>query len=243
MAVVPNLPALSLHKKWTPFVEHLSRQTGTQIKLKLYDSIQAFLDACNRGEPDFIYAAPNMFYPVYQKQKYMALVRSSTDYTGVIFTRSDSPLASMNDLEGKKVAFVGPKNLCSVFVRHQLARGEIPVKVNKSFSSSTVNVAKAVLMGQADAGATLDLNFRDDFPELNDQLKIIYQSPKVASHPIAAHPRVPKAVRSRVERQILAMDRTEAGRTLLQQIGFPHPVKANTERDYSIFRDIDDSRL
>lgn len=242
-AVVPNAPPLALHKKWTPFIERLSKDTGVKIKLKLYDSIDKFMEASESGEPDIVYSAPNMYYPAYEKQRYIALVRSSDNYRGRVFVRRDSPIRSLQDLLDKRVAFVGTKNLCSVFVRHQLSQGEEPVKVNKSYSGTTINVAKAVLMGQADAGATLDINFENDFPEMKPELKTIYETPEVASHPIAVHPRVSKKLRQAIEKNILSYDKDPAGKALLAQIGFNKPIKVNFKRDYSIFKEIDDSRL
>jgi ABC-type nitrate/sulfonate/bicarbonate transport system substrate-binding protein len=38
-------------------------------------------------------------------------VRGSTQLSGVIFVRRDSPIRTVRDLEGKEVAFVGAKNL------------------------------------------------------------------------------------------------------------------------------------
>lgn len=241
-AIVPNMPALTLHKKWTPFLERLSRESGVRLKIRLYDSIERFLDASNNGEPDFIYAAPNMYYPAYEKQGYIAMVRSSAEYKGQIFVRKDSPYKSHMDLSEKTIAFVGPKNLCSVFVRQQISKGETPLKFNRSYSGSTVNVAKAVLMGQAEAGATLDINLEKDFPELMPELRIIYETQKVASHPIAAHPRVPKQLRESVEKLILNMDKDAAGKALLSQIGFSNPIKVNFKRDYAIMKEIDQSK-
>lgn len=242
-AVIPNAPPLTLHKRWTPFVERLSKDTGIEIKLKLYDSIEKFLDACRRGEPDFIYAAPNMYYQAHEKQGYRALLRSSANFRGMVFVRSDSPVNSVQELSGKSVGFVGPSNLCSVIVRDQFLKGDNPVKVNKSFAGSTINVAKAVLMKKVDAGATLDINFEKDFPELKPQLKIIYETPEVASHPIAVHPRISRKLQETVGKGILAFDKTESGKALLSQAGFISPIKADFIRDYSVYKDIDQPSL
>lgn len=241
-AVVPSAPPLTLHKIWTPVIQRLSRETGVDIKLKLYDTIEKFMDASKRGEPDFIYSAPNMYYQAFERQGYIAIVRSSANYRGMVFVKKDSPIRSIQDLSDKKIAFVGTRNLCSVFVRHQLTLGEQPISFNKSYSGTTINVAKAVLMGQVDAGATLDINFERDFPELKKELRIIYETQEVASHPIAVHPRIPRKLRAAIEKSILAFNKDDAGRGLLEQIGFSNPIKVNFKRDYSVFEGIDNSR-
>lgn len=69
LAVVPNLPAVTLHKNWRPVIEHLSKEAGVKIDLKLYDKITTFLVDTQAGRADFVYAPPNMFFLAYKKQK------------------------------------------------------------------------------------------------------------------------------------------------------------------------------
>ncbi|QWV95420.1 phosphate/phosphite/phosphonate ABC transporter substrate-binding protein [Geomonas oryzisoli] len=237
LAIVPNLPAVTLHKNWTPLVEHLSRQAGIKIELKLYDKITAFLEDTKGDHVDFMYAAPNMFYLAYQKQKYIPLVRGSNMLRGQVFVRKDSPYHQVKDLKGKTIAIVGPKNVCSVITRHALITGQ-QIDFNVSFSGSTINVAKSVLVGKADAGATLDSSMIDDFPEMQKEFRIIMKTPEVASHPFAAHPRVPKKIRDAVTKTLLDLDHTEQGRKMLKAVKLTAPIKADYQRDYAFFADV-----
>jgi phosphonate transport system substrate-binding protein len=243
LAVIPNLPAVTLHKNWTPFVEQLSKDIGARIELKLYDKIGTFLGESEDGIPDFIYSAPNMFFLAYQKQKYVPLVRSSLMLTGQVFVRKDSPYKNLKDLQGKTIAFVGPKNVCSVITRHAMMTGAGTIDYTTAFSGSTVNVAKSVLLGKADAGASLDISIMNDVPEMKGEFRTLLETEKIASHPLAAHPRVPKAVREAMTRAILAMDKTDPGKKLLAAVKLKNPIGADYKRDYSLFADVDFDRL
>ena len=239
LAVVPNQPAITLYKNWTPFVRHLSKKLGIDIELKLYDKIDVFLAETRNGTADFTYSAPNMFYLAHQKQKYVPLVRSSHPLQGQVFVRKDSPYTKVSDLKGKTIAFVGPKAICSVITHHAMLTGQGAIDYNASYSGSTINVAKSVLLGKVDAGATLDTSVIKDAPEMLSEFRIILQTEKIAPHPLAAHPRVPKKLQDAVTRAVLALDHTEKGRRMLKEVKLVDPVRANFQRDYSFFAEVD----
>ncbi|MBJ6750247.1 phosphate/phosphite/phosphonate ABC transporter substrate-binding protein [Geomonas anaerohicana] len=242
LAIVPNLPAVTLHKNWTPIAEYLSRELGVKVQLKLYDKITTFLEETKAGNADFMYAAPNMFYLAYQKQKYIPLVRGSNMLRGQVFVRKDSPFTKVKDLEGKTIAIVGPKNVCSVITRHALLSGQ-NIDFNVSYGGSTINVAKSVLVGKADAGATLDSSMMEDAPEMQREFRVLMQTDKIAPHPFSAHPRIPKQVRDAVTTALLNLDKSEQGRKMLETAKLAKPVKADYKRDYSFFADVNFDRL
>lgn len=243
LAVIPNLPAVQLHKNWTPLAEHLSRELGVKIELKLYDTINAFLDETQSGQADFIYSAPNMFFLAYTKQKYIPLVRSSNMLRGLVFVRKDSPYSQVSELKGKTIAFVGPKNVCSIITRHSMMTGQGAIDYNVAFSGSTINVAKSVLLGKADAGATLDTSMMTDLPELKNEFKVLLETEKLAPHPLAAHPRVPRKVREAIASAVLALNTSDQGKKMLEAVKLANPVRADYKRDYSLFSEVDFGRL
>ena len=235
LAVIPNLPTMTLHKNWTPFTEQLSRDLGIKLELKLYDKIGSFLDEIQAGKADFIYSAPNMYYLAYLKQKYVPLVRSSTMLRGKVFVRKDSSYNKISDLKGKTIAFVGPKNVCSVITRHSLLTGQGAIDYNAAYSGSTINVAKSVQLGKADAGATLDISMMNDIPDLAHEFRTLLETEKIASHPLAAHPRVPKRLQEAMTAAVLALDTKDSGKKILDTVKLTKPVRAELKRDYSFF--------
>jgi phosphonate transport system substrate-binding protein len=209
----------------------------------VYDKIGAFIEDSESGEADFIYSAPNMFFLAWQKQKYIPLVRSSQMLSGVVFVKKDSPYKNIKDLSGKSIAFVGPKNVCSVITRHAIMTGAGDIDFNATFSGSTINVAKSVMLGKTDAGATLDVSMMNDIPEMLGDFRTLLETPKVSSHPLAAHPRVPKKIRDAVTQSVLGMAKSEAGQKLLSAVKLKDPIKADYKRDYSIYADVDFKKL
>ncbi len=239
LAIIPNMPAMTLHKNWTPFAEHISRELGIKLELKIYDKIGTFLDETKAGRADFIYSAPNMYYQAYLTQKYVPLVRSDAMMRGVVFVKKDSPYKTISDLQGKSIAFVGPVNVCSILTRHAMMTGQGKIDFNSSYSGSTINVAKVVQLGKADAGGTLDISMMNDVPEMAKEFRTLLETDKIASHPLAAHPRVPKKLKDSFTRVVLAMNNTEEGKRILQTVRVTNPIKADFKRDYSFFAKYD----
>lgn len=111
LAVIPQLPPVTMHTNWTPFVQRLTKETGLQFSLKVYDSMDRFEDDLIRGVPDFVYTNPTQMVLAKHSQGYLPLVRNSKPLSGYLFVRKDSPIRTVDDLHNKTIAFVGSKNL------------------------------------------------------------------------------------------------------------------------------------
>jgi phosphonate transport system substrate-binding protein len=112
LGVVPSFPPVATHTRWAPFVERLSQETGLDFRLKVYETMAEFeRDIVSPKAPDFIFANALQIVVAHQAQGYLPLVRGSKTVRGVVFVRKDSPARTADDLSGKRIAFVGAKNL------------------------------------------------------------------------------------------------------------------------------------
>lgn len=231
-AVLPQQPPASMHALWIPLVERLERELGITIRLKLYDSMSRFEDGLKRGAGDFIFSTPPQMVIARSSQKYIPLVRGNRELAGVLFVRKDSPIKSVADLKATEIAFVGERNLCSVMTRYSLSQYNTELNLVPLFSGSTTNVYRNVLLGKVAAGATLDVDIERESPETVAQLRVIMTTPKVAPHPVSAHPRVPKALREKMTATLLKLSKEKEGMELLKQVRIGEVVPADYARDY-----------
>jgi len=109
--VLPSAPPVDTHTLWAPFIERLSREAGIGIRLKVYEKMSAFEQDLSAGVPDFIFASPLQAVVAHEAQGYLPLVRGSRLVSAEIFVRNDSPIKTVDDLAGKKIAFAGNKSL------------------------------------------------------------------------------------------------------------------------------------
>ena len=112
MGVIPTFPPVATHTQWTPFVKLLSQESGIHFRLKVYEKMSEFeRDIVSAGAPDFIFANALQFVVAHKAQGYVPLVRGGASTSVVLFVGKDSPAKTVDDLSGKKIAFVGGKNL------------------------------------------------------------------------------------------------------------------------------------
>ena len=124
-------------------------------------------------------------------------------------------------------------------VRQVLSQHGVNLKLKPLFAGSSSNVYKTVLLGKAQAGAVLDIDFDTQPPEVQEQLRPLVRTHKMAPHPIAAHPRVPAQLQRAVTAAVLRMGANATYRALLQSVQLANPVKADYARDYQPLEKMD----
>lgn len=153
--------------------------------------------------------------------------------------RQDSPIRSIDDLIGRKISFVGNKNICSVYIQHELAQHKKKLDFEKEYAGSTRNVIINVLLGKSDAGAVFKPEMDREPADTRSQLREVVATPEFAPHPISAHPRVAAAVREAVRQAMLDMAASADGAAALKPLRMQDMVAADYGRDYRALEAID----
>lgn len=232
VGIIPQAPPVAMYERWGPLLARLSALTGASLKAKLYESMEAFEQDFLAGGPDLLFAHPAMAAAARQAQGYLPLVRDRRLLSGWVYVRADSPYRSVAELGGKRIAFVGERSFCTVLVRSALAEGAPELAFERSFHGTTRNVLRTVVLGKAEAGASLDASLELEEAELRGLIRPLLTTRKFPPHPISAHPRVPAALQRRVTEAVLEMAGNDADRPLLAAVRMPHPEPADYARDY-----------
>lgn len=232
-AVVPQLPALTLHSNWTPFLDRLTALTGYKFNLVIHPGIPEFESDLYQGGPDFAYMNPYQQTMVKNTVGYVPIVRDqSKDLSGILVARADSNIRSIHDLNGKTLAFPAPNAFAASLYMRALLTEQEKLKFNVVYVNTHANVYRTVIYKQADAGGGVNKTLLAEPESVKIQLKILYKTPGTKPHPISVHQRVDKKISSAVQSAILSMSENENDRKLLQDIHIPEPVEADYQRDY-----------
>jgi phosphonate transport system substrate-binding protein len=232
VAVVPQFTSLQVHKDWTPFLERLSRDSGVPLKLKVYQRIPGFEADMLKGAPDLVFMNP--YHQVMAKRAagYMPLVRDNNPLTGILLVRRDSPVKTIKNLAGEKLAFPAPNAFAaSLYMRALLVEQE-GIKFDPIYVNTHSNVFRQIILGDMAAGGTTKNSFKREPDAVTMQLRVLFETPGVAPHPFAAHPRVSKAQRKALVDAILHLREDATAAPLLQGVQMPEPVVADYVRDY-----------
>jgi phosphonate transport system substrate-binding protein len=219
--VTPQFEQRKLHAIWAPIIRELEQRTGLSFELVTTLNIKDFEKEVAAGNFDFVYTNPYHILMESKNQRYIPLVRDKAPLRGILVVRKDSAVQKPSELAGKVVAFPSPNAIAaSLLMRADLERIHhttvTPLYV-KTHSSVYLHVAK----GLADAGGGVEKTLQEQEPAIRDLLRIIYTTRPMMSHPVAAHPRVPKRDREKVRAALLKLAETGAGKELLAKV----PVK------------------
>lgn len=233
LSVVPQFPQVEIHRGWSPVVERLQRDSSLRIELKTHAGIPAFEEDFLQGRSDFAYMNPYHAVMARRAQGYVPLVRDgSQQLAGILLVRQDSPYKSVRDLDGGELAFPAPNAFgASLYMRALLAEEE-RIRFRPNYVSTHTNVMRHVLLGQAAAGGAVGATFAKEPAEVRALLRVLYETPGVAPHPLSAHPRVPARDREALAAALLQLGQEAEAAALLQSIQMPRPVRADYGRDY-----------
>lgn len=236
--VVPQFDARQIKSIWQPILDAVSHQTGLHIELVGSANIQIFEKQFLEGEFDFAYMNPYHLIKAQQAQGYRPFLRDvGRTLYGIIVVRNDSPIANVTDLQGKTVAFPAPNALGAALIPRAEFGEVYNMQIIPKYVRSHDSVYLNVLLGQADAGGGVQKTFAKQPDNVRNALKIIYETQKLAPHPVAAHPRVPQVIIDQITEAFLAFGATPEGRALLQEVPINQIGKA-TQQDYEPLKNL-----
>lgn len=233
LGVVPQFPATELQRRWTPVQNWLESECQVRIRLDFASSIPAFEERFLQGHHDLAYLNPYHAVMARRAQGYEPLVRDGKEMlTGVLVVRADSAVRRLQDLQGAKLAFPAPNAFgASLYMRALLER-EHGLRFTASYVKTHANAYRHALRGDAAAAGGVLATLDAEGPDVRGQLKVLYETPPAAPHPLAAHPRVGPEVRRCITERMTRTGQTEAVRGWLAGIQMPQPVVAQYARDY-----------
>lgn len=232
-AVVPQYTPLSVHRQWQPFITQLSKDTGVQFRLRVYSNFNKFLDDLSSGRSDFAYMAPYHLVLARRAQGYEPLLRDGgNDLVGLVVVKKGSPYHDIHDLDGKQIDFPSPNAFAASLYLRAYLREQVKIDFTSRYLGNHDNVYRHVVHGFSVAGGGVNTTLARQPQGLQDNLRVLFQVPAVASHPVAIHPRVSGEVRSKVIDTITGWADNPQRQAMLKAVQLQHPVAASYEKDY-----------
>ena len=233
LGVIPQYPAITIHKNWMPFVRYLSKETGVNIQLQLSKDFQDFEKKIFSGELDFVFMNPYYAVKAHKQQGYIPLVRDEfKKLVGIVVVRQDSSFKNIQDLNNKKFAFPAPNAFgASHYIRTLLSEKE-HIVIKDSYLKTHDNVYRQVVLGSVEAGGGVYRTLSRQPQYVQEQLRVIYKTPGVTSHPLSAHSRISKSLQKDMINAILKLKYTQEGKVLLKNIQMTEPIESNYQSDY-----------
>ncbi len=147
-------------------------------------------------------------------------------YTGTIIVRTDSPIRSVADLSGRRIAYVDPYST-SGFVFPAKLLADAHVHVTAEFAGSHAEALARVRAGRVDAAATYAGAGADDA-----EFRSIATTDAIPNEPVVLRPGLSEDKARRLVAALLKFAGTPEGHHILGQIGGISGFRAGTDEEY-----------
>lgn len=233
ISVVPQFTPVDIGTRWTPLLARLEKDTGISLQLRVLEHIPKFEADFLAGLPDFVYLNPWHEVMAMKAQGYIPLVRGGDPLNGILVVDRQGPIKRLADLSGKTLAFPSPNAFGASLYMRALLKEQEGLDFTPTYVGTHQNVYRHVLLGEAAAGGGIAATLEKEPAAVQSRLFVLYATPGVPSHPLAAHPRVPAQIREQLAAALLRLDRTPEGRRLLQAVELDRTLAVDYARDYA----------
>lgn len=223
IGVHPYLPELFVKQRFMPLVEYLSRLLERPVVLSVSPDYRSHIQRIAAGELDLAYMGPASYvklveefgaFPLIARQ----LVLGEPVFNGVLFTRADANIGSVEELRGHTFAFGDASSTMShLLPRYVLLQAGIGLDDlgGYDFVGDHQAVALAVLRGDFDAGAVK----QEVFARYRRRgLQLLALTPSVSEHLFVAAKAMPEPEIEELRQLFFGLDDSAPGRKVLRSI-------------------------
>lgn len=235
IGVLNQQSASKTAERWNAMLRYLAETTGQTFTLRMGATVQDTNAMMGRGEFDLVFSNHN-FRPEYDGT-YKVLARwSAKPIYGVLAVLKDSPLKSINDLNGKKVVFPS-RNAFVAYAVPMAALNSAKVAVEPVFAAHQEGALAQLKAGSA-AAVAVNSRFLTQYAAQNGlAYREIFTSEGYADLPISVHPRVAPELAQTIRKALLNMRGNPKAAEALAAASFDGFAPA-TERDYDNARQV-----
>jgi phosphonate transport system substrate-binding protein len=193
IGIIPQRSAQLIAQYWNPILEYVSKKSGVTLVMRTTRTGVEARDRLTEGEYDFIYNNHN-FQPKTMKAGYQVILRpNAPDVATQIVVLQDSPVQSVEQLNGQTVGFVSKAAYAGYWVpMDHLLREKVSVTPN--FGGNQEGVMAQLKAGRVAAVGVSRSSMAIYAQRENLAYRVIWTSANFHETPISAHPRVSPAV-------------------------------------------------
>ncbi len=213
---VLNQRSISLTAQyWNPILTYVSRKSGVPLELKLAKTAKEGNAIAEQGKYDFLYTN-HFFTPERDRLGYKVIARpAGPGIRSQIVVPEDSPIQTLQDLNGKDVAFVSPDAFAGYSLpMDALLRAKVKVNViftgNQEASSAQLKINKVAAAG-VNSSVMARYGRRESF-----DYRALWTSDLYQDLCIMANPKVPADKVAAVKAAFINMANDPEGRQILQ---------------------------
>lgn len=254
---VPSVDTKVLEDKSKIFKDYLEKNTPYKYEVSIPQSFVAVVEAFGAKRADL--AAINAFGYMLAHDKYGVQARLTgirhglSTYQSQFVVKTDSPIKTLADLSGKKVAFVDPASTSGYLLPLKTLKERKIEPKETVFAMKHDSVISMVYQGQVDAGATFytapsknekgETQLEDarrlvltQYPDVESKIRILELSESIPNDPIVVRKDLPEEMKSRIIDATVAFIATPEGKDAFNKTYGVVEFKKVSDEDYESVR-------
>ncbi len=234
--------------------KYLEAETPYKYKILIPPSYIAVVEAFGTNRADvasintFGYILAHDRYGV--KAKLTVIRHGEATYKAQFLTKTEGKIKKLEDLNGKKVAFVDPASTSGYLLPMKLLKDRKIIPKETMFAMRHDNVVSMIYQGQVDAGATFysppfnneiqDARrlVKSQYPDVEAKIKIIELTTPIPNDPIVFRKDLPEEMVTKVSDALVAFAKTPEGQETLQKLSSVTGLIPTTDEQYDSTREI-----
>ncbi len=251
----PSVDAQSITSNAKKLTDFLEKETGYYFTTAVPTSYIAVVEALGSNRCDI--AAINTFnyllaYEKYKAKALLKVIRDNNEqtYRGEFVAKAGSGIEKIEDLQGKKIAYVDPSSISGYILPKALLEKKNIKEGEIVFGMKHDNVITMVYQNQVDAGAAfycrpdpktgrfLDARVRvvKQFPDVGEKVKIIALTEEIPNDPVIFRAGLPDEMVDKIVDGILKFVSTEEGAKAMYEIYYVTGFARTKDSDYDPVR-------
>lgn len=250
MAFVPSLETGQITTSAEKLAKAIQDKTGYSIKVDVPVSYAAVIEALGAGRVDVAWFNPLSYVLAHDKYGADVLLITErdghTDYFGIILVRKDGGIKKLQQLKGKKFAFVDPLSTSGTLYPKQLLmeNGVNPDKDLKSLFAGGHDKAIIALYNKQVDGCSCYGGYNSDardrvvktVPDIKKETTIIARTASIPNDNVSVSKNLPPAMREKLRNALLQIAHSPGGSQMLLDVADISGLQPAKDSDYASLR-------
>ena len=231
----PVQSATELAKRWTPFLEYVSKKSGVPLQFRTTNGLTVFQQQCMEGVFDFSLLNPYHYIESHKAMGYTAFAHEkNAKLFALLIVKKDSPIQDVSQLQGKTLAFPSATAFIGTWVQMNMLNSK-NISVSRQYVNSMDSSYRSVANGLFVAGGGESRTWGTLAPDVKSQLRVLWTSDPFPPFAFMSHPRVPKGDVAKILRVMEQMDTDPQGIELLKGINLKG-IEKSSDANYNGMR-------